>query len=174
MFPTIVCTKFGMNSKVHAVCEAQAGQSLCFWAISKSRPLLFQTLPLANDMLVNIRHDANWSAKLSSSATPNPASPQRQTKKSKSDLMLASTPTSQNREYVRSPQRTTTHLHRLRQMRPRLILSNLHRSNRHILAVINETWAQSALYWSFGVEIAISIESFARQFLARTNWFTGR
>ncbi len=135
-------TKGGLNSKLHAVCDGE-GQPLILllsegqMSDHKGARLMVDALPTAFSLLGDKGYDSNWFSKALADKASNHAF--RRPKVSSSRSTTTSSPAPQDRKRVRQAQGLAAHRYPLRSRCPHLLLGNLHRRYRHLLALITES-----------------------------------
>ena len=138
-------TKGGLNSKLHAVCDGQGRPLVMLLSEGqmsdyKGAALMIDALPKAKALLGDKGYDADWfrppcSAQGHRALHPVKGQPQGPDP----PRQRALPPAPQDREHVRQAQGLAAHPHPLRPLRPHLHVRHLHRRNRHLLALINES-----------------------------------
>ncbi len=106
----------------------------------KGAALMLAAMPKAKQLLADKGYDADWfRAALAKRRIvrlhPFEIQPESRDPLRRRPLQAAP----QNRKHVRPPQRLAAHPHPIRPLRPYLLLGNLHRRSRRLLAVINES-----------------------------------
>ena len=137
-------TKGGLNSKLHAVCDGDGRPLILLLSEGqmsdhKGARLVLDALPPARYLIADRGYDSAWFREALAPRGIEPCIPSTRSRKIPYRLRQGSlSPAPQGREPVRQAQGLAAHRHPLRPMRPHLLLGHLHRSRRHLLALINE------------------------------------
>ena len=105
----------------------------------KGAALMLPAMPRAKELLADKGYDADWFREALANRRIAACIPSKSTRKSRDPPRRPLQTAPQNREHVRQAQGLETRPHPIRPLRPRLLLGNLHRRSRHLLAVINES-----------------------------------
>ena len=106
----------------------------------KGAALMLPALPKAKELLADKGYDADWfRAALAERgiAACIPSKSNRKVAIPYDARPLQAAP--QNRKHVRTAQRLAPHPHPIRPLRPHLLVGNLHRRSRRLLALINKS-----------------------------------
>ena len=106
----------------------------------KGAALMLPALPKAKQLLADKGYDADWFRAALAKRGVAACIPSKANRKTAipHDAVLYKQ-RHRIRKHVRAPQRLAAHPHPIRPLRPHLLLGNLHRRSRHILALINES-----------------------------------
>ncbi len=136
-------TKGGLNSKLHAVCDGKGrplvmllseGQMSDF----KGAAFMLPAMPGAKELLADKGYDADWFRAALAKRRIAACIPPKSNRKTPipHDAVLYKQRHKIENMFGR-PQGLAAHPHPIRPLRPYLLLGNLHRRGRHLLAVIN-------------------------------------
>ena len=134
-----------MNSKLHAVCDGLGRPLMLLLSEGqmsdyKGAALMVDALPSAKVLLGDRGYDADWFRHALIERGITPCIPSKSNRKIAIPHDRALYRQRHRVEkYVRQNQGLAPHPHPLRSLRPHLHVRNLHRSNRHISALINES-----------------------------------
>ncbi len=134
-----------MNSKLHAVCDGEGrplvmllseGQMSDF----KGAALMLPALPRARELLADKGYDADWFREALANRKIAACIPSKSNRKAPipHDAVLYKQRHRIENMFGRL-NGLETHPHPIRPLRPHLLLGNLHRRNRRLLALINES-----------------------------------
>jgi putative transposase len=101
----------------------------------KGAALMLPAMPKARQLLADKGYDADGFRAAHRRLHPFQVQPESRHSPRRRPLQTAP----QNREHVRKAQGLATPPHPIRPLRPHLLLGNLHRRSRHLLALINES-----------------------------------
>lgn len=131
-------TKGGLNSKLHVVCD-DTGKPLVMLLTEgqmsdhKGARMMLKALPPASALIADRVYDSDWFREALSARGTKPCIPPTRSRKTPLDYDKGLYRQPQDREPLRQTQGLATHLDPLRQMRPHLLLGDLHRSSRRLL-----------------------------------------
>jgi putative transposase len=135
-----------LNSKLHAVCDGRGRPLIMLLSEGqmsdyKGAALMIDAFPKAKALLGDNGYDADWFRQALSERGITPLHPVKGQPQGSDRLRQDPLPPAQDREHVRQAQGLAACPHPLRPMRPHLHVRHLHRRNRHLLALINESRA---------------------------------
>ena len=105
----------------------------------KGAALMLSAMPKAKQLLADKGYDADWFRAALAKRRITACIPSKANRKTAIPHDAVLYKQRHNIENMFGPQRLAAHPHPIRPLRPYLLLGNLHRRSRHILAVINES-----------------------------------
>jgi transposase len=105
----------------------------------KGAALVLSALPKAKELLADKGYDADWFRETLVQRKIAPCIPSKSNRKVPIPHDAVLYRQRQDRDHVRQDQGLAPRPHPIRLLRPHLLLGDLHRCNRHLLAVINES-----------------------------------
>ena len=105
----------------------------------KGAALMLPAMPKAKQLLADKGYDADWFRAALAKRGVAACIPSKSNRKVAIPYDALLYKQRHNRKHVRTAQRLASHPHPIRSLRPHLLVSNLYRRSRRLLALINES-----------------------------------